>query len=300
MTTSFPDPNPLTLPIIFTTRQKSSIGVGQYAIPVNFSINSSSSISSMCVSQNGAMFSDVDIYSGGVIYVPRTTNYQITLSATSTNLATSSFYLRLPNNELKSMSVNPNKIGHIRSDRSSQPLQYTFYMDDSTRQFLPVSGLYPSASLNLTLDSFLSDRGATKTISLPNHPSSIVAIANSNVVGVMNILATLRIDWFSDLARTIKVNTAPISVDGAFGIKVYVSESGLFLNSIIIQNSTLAVAGGLYPTDLINSIGDGSVNTSYWSIRNSTLSIGKLYGIVINDVGMPIQGGVPVSVYDCP
>ena len=115
---SFSDPNPSGLPITFYPSQRPTTMIGQSSVPVNFSVSStpvSALLPSICVKQNGVLFTDRDIYATGVISVPPSTSYRIGLHADSDDIESCNFSLRFDNPPATPMIVSEMEIEMVSS-----------------------------------------------------------------------------------------------------------------------------------------------------------------------------------------
>jgi hypothetical protein len=295
--TTFIDPPADKRPVVFRPGSRVTSVVGQPSIPTNWAIETSvtsANLAAIVFEQGGAFFTDRDIFSTSVLSVPLGVSYPITLHASSASLANCDFSLHFDNFGAPRVIYEPNSVAHVRSPSSGTGFGYMFVMDGSTRSFAPVGGYYPAVSLDLVFSPFLLTPASLSPVALPNSSSTMVQWMPAGVIGVVDILATLRIDWYSDALRTNKVvlGSPPVTRDVVFGLRFYATQANRFYSRVGLAAENLAIVDGLIP---------GEVRSGYWAANNELgFARDEASGIEIDVNGMAIQNGERVSVYRLP
>jgi len=300
---SFIDPS--QYPIVFKNRQQESIMYGQNVFPITFKMNPRprhSDILTLASDVKGVLFTDRDTGndpSVGEFSKDTTHRFELYLDSLDATNFNSFIQIRVAGDT--PIILSPGNIAHIKQASSLSDIYHLFSMEPSTQLLDPVSGLYPTASLDLSFSSII--RGGTNNwspISLPDKSETLVLLKPAIISGILDIVAELKLNWYEDQLRTIAYDGAPpLSRGDMFGIRFYITNFGLFSNKVQILEDGSSVVNDVPPQSYLDKTGFPEIQVMYFGggTRVNDLFSGIETGIEIDESGLPLQLGSVVPAY---
>lgn len=297
--------DPTSYPFVFESKRPGEFEYFQNAFPVSFSFESSprhADIATLAVFSKNKFFTDRDIGNdSSMVFFSKGASHRIELFAGDEDLEISPLYLKLWEGSSQPKICYPMSVAHIRQASSSSNISHIFSMGQSTHSFSPVGGLYPTVSLDLSFSPTLLNCDRTWSNEyLLDKKDSLILLNPSGASGVLDILLSVRTRWYTDEARTVAfLGTPPITRSERFGIRFYISDSGLFSNKVQLLEAGGAVAEGMLPQSELNRLGYNSPDILYFGsgTKAKDLFFGKETGVEVDDSGLPIQGSEITPVY---
>ena len=314
MANNFPDPT--IYPVVFLPKGKEVIFLGIKEFPVSFAFDThprQAIMNSMVVEQLETFFISQDIYRDeSVAIFNKNIGSEIELLATDSDITKTDYSLKF---YINSTSFKTIKSGELQT--VNQPtgmgvnIEHLFVMSPSTMLFDAYNDdgdyYYPTASLKLNFHPYIKNSTYIwADITLPDKTSTYVTISPIGCYGLLDILAEIKIKWYTDEARTIVTSYVPVALDNLkFGIRFCISNKGsLFKNGVqlgLIGNSQgTAIATSLYSTTTLQDFEPNALhNIYYWGSGElkTDLFYGSVSNIVIADNGLPVQNLAETAVY---
>lgn len=298
--------DPVSYPVVFNPRKPTSITFGQAAYPITFGFSSSpryASIEALAIDQNNTLFVDRDISNDpDVGLFSNNTSHRFELFVEGKDIESNPMHIKIWTSSSTPMFVRPGAVAHVRQQASGSNIGHIFSMEPSTQLLDPVSGVYPTARLNLSFSTRLrNDESEWAAVELPDKTETEVMLNPSGVTGLIDILAEVKLEWYTDSNRTLPYRgTPPVNRKDRFGIRFYISDFGVFSNQVQIYDSGQAVAESMLPKSTLDKSDIPLADALYFGSgsRSSDLFFGIAEEIEIGDNGLPIQDGLMVASYE--
>ena len=303
-------PDPIQTPTVFEPVEEKPITLyGQTEFPVSFVIDPlprPAVVTSIVAKHMGVFYSNKDVYTDPTV-VQNIPGESLTfeLYADNKDILNAGFHLKIPKTSGGYYFYSCGDLADIRQPQMATDTSQVFSMTASTQLFNRYLYLgsyrFPTATLYLQFSPHLEDDAHTWVpILLPDKTSTNVMMAPANTYGVMDILATVKVKWYMNRARTVVSPVSPFDEVGcSYGLRFYVTKGASFLNRTEITSDGVGVVSSVYPTSYLSSISQSPMSIFYWGLGELSSDIFNNYeaSVDVSDNGLPVQGGFEVGAY---
>lgn len=297
MTGSLIFKDPETYPVVFKPAKPALFGLGKKTYPVVFKFEGKTQIQTFAAELNGIFITDKNVDKDPtIIEFSNNSGYRFELTSNGKDIENAIFNINILTSSDSFIGLKTDMVSHIKQKSPEKDIYHSFSISPSAKGFTPISGLYPSAFLNL---AFSSNRKEREQINITTDEN--VLINQFGLPGILDILIEVKLNWYENPERTIPFNGNPPVLRGdKFGIRFYSLSSGLFSNKVhIIKNKEFAILEDMPTESDLKKLNISPIDIMYFGMAEK-LFFGRQKRIKISDNGLPVQNGVAVPEYLLP